>query len=106
MVPGLSLLFWSLLLFVKEKTSPLPMVPTRKLVFSGPYRWTRNPMYLAMTLVYTGTTLLFELTWALFLLPLVLLALTALVVRKEERYLEEKFGEDYVAYKERVRRWL
>src|SRR3712207_5740130 len=50
LVPGFGLVFWSLWLFLRARTSPLPMRPTTALVRSGPYRWTRNPMYLGMLL--------------------------------------------------------
>lgn len=106
LVPGFGLLFWSLLLFFKARTSPLPMVPTTAIVRSGPYRWTRNPMYLAMVLVYAGVALWFDVFWALVLIPLVIWLVNRLIIRKEERYLEERFGEEYRRYKTEVRRWL
>src|SRR5689334_261535 len=71
LVPGLSLVFWSLWLFLRARTSPLPMRPATTLVRSGPYRWTRNPMYLGMLLLYLGVALLFDVTWALLLVPAV-----------------------------------
>ena len=82
------------------------MRPTTSLVFTGPYRWTRNPMYLAMLLLYIGIALLFDIVWALVLTPLVMLLVVRLVIRREERYLEGKFGEEYRQYKGRVRRWI
>lgn len=106
LIPGFGLLFWSLLLFLKARTSPLPMLPTTAIVKSGPYRWTRNPMYLAMLLIYTGVALWFDVFWALPLVPLVIFLVGRLVIRKEERYLEAKFGEEYRRYKAEVGRWL
>lgn len=106
LVPGFGLLLWSLGLFLKARTSPLPMRPTTSLVFAGPYRWTRNPMYLAMLLVYSGTALLFDVFWALLLIPAVMALVVRLVIRREEQYLETKFGEEYWQYKGRVRRWI
>lgn len=106
LLPGFGLLFWSLLLFLKARTSPLPMLPTTAIVRSGPYRWTRNPMYLAMLLIYTGVALWFDVFWALPFVPAVIFLVGRLVIRKEERYLEEKFGEEYRRYKTQVRRWI
>lgn len=106
LVPGFGLLFWSLLLFFKARTSPLPMLPTTAIVRSGPYRWTRNPMYFAMLLIYLGVALWFDVFWALPFVPVVIFLVGRLVIGKEERYLEEKFGEEYRLYKTQVRRWI
>lgn len=103
---GGGLLVWSLWLFLRARTSPLPMRPTTALVGSGPYRWTRNPMYLAMLLVYLGAALLFDVTWALVLSPALVALVNRLVIAREERYLEAKFGEEYRRYKARVGRWV
>jgi len=106
MIAGAALVASALGLFRRAGTDPLPMRPTTALVLSGPYRFTRNPMYLGMALIYLGFALLFDLTWALLLLPLVLLVIRTQVNAREERYLEAKFGEEYRAYRRRVRRWL
>ena len=106
MIAGATLVASALGLFRRAGTDPLPMRPTTALVLSGPYRFTRNPMYLGMALIYLGFALLFDLTWALLLLPLVLLVIRTQVNAREERYLEAKFGEEYRAYRRRVRRWL
>jgi protein-S-isoprenylcysteine O-methyltransferase Ste14 len=82
------------------------MRPTTALVTSGPYRLTRNPMYLGMAFLYAGLALSFGVTWSLAFLPLVLLAVDRLAILREEHYLEAKFGEEYRRYKARVRRWL
>jgi protein-S-isoprenylcysteine O-methyltransferase Ste14 len=88
------------------RTSPNPHRPTTALVFAGPYRFTRNPMYIGLTLMYTGLAIFFQLTWGLALLPVVVLLITRWVIVPEETYLEQKFGDEYVTYKSRVRRWL
>ena len=106
LVPGFGLLLWSLGLFLKARTSPLPMRPTTSLVFAGPYRWTRNPMYLAMLLIYIGTALLFDVFWALVLIPAVMALVVRRVIRREEQYLETRFGDEYRQYRARVRRWI
>lgn len=106
LVPGLGLTFWSLWLFLRARTSPLPMRPATALVRSGPYRWTRNPMYLGLLCLYLGVALLFGVTWALPLAPLVVVLVSRLVIRREEQYLEERFGEEYRRYQGEVRRWI
>ncbi len=90
----------------RARTSVNPSRPTTALLTAGPYRLTRNPMYLAMVIQYVGLALLFNALWAIVLLPLALVIIHFTVIKREERYLEQKFGEDYRAYKARVRRWL
>jgi protein-S-isoprenylcysteine O-methyltransferase Ste14 len=80
LLAGLGTIFWSLLLFLRARTNPLPMRPATALVRSGPYRWTRNPMYLGMLLLYLGVAFLFDLFWPLILAPLVVLAVNRLVI--------------------------
>jgi len=106
LLPGLGLVFWSLLLFLRARTNPLPMRPATSLVRTGPYRFTRNPMYLGMLLIYTGAALLFDVFWALVLIPGLMALVVRLVIRREERYLEATFGEAYRRFKAEVRRWI
>jgi protein-S-isoprenylcysteine O-methyltransferase Ste14 len=86
-------------------TSPNPNRPTAALVVSGPYRFTRNPLYLSMALIYAGIALV-----AASLSVLVLLPVAMVIVNRnamlEEAYLERRFGNAYRAYKARVRRWV
>lgn len=100
------LIVWSVGLFRRAHTSLLPVRPAQALVVQGPYRFTRNPMYLSLLCAYVGVALLTRLIWPVLLLPLVILAVNTLVIRKEEQYLERKFGSAYTAYKEHVRRWI
>lgn len=88
------------------RTSLNPHRPTTALVLSGPFRFTRNPMYVGLTVFYIGLMLVFELTWGLILLPIVVWLITIWVIVPEEKYLEQKFGSDYLDYKSRVRRWV
>jgi len=83
-----------------------PTQPATTIVTEGPFRFTRNPLYLGLTFFYTGMSLLVNSLWMLLLLPFVLLVMTVGVIEREERYLERKFGEQYLTYKRRVRRWL
>src|SRR4051812_18020495 len=88
------------------KTSMIPIRPTKAIVSDGVYRFTRNPMYVSMVVMYVGIALLIRAPWALVLLPLVVFAVDRLVIAKEERYLRGKFGETYTNYCSRVRRWI
>ena len=83
---------------------PSQLVTT--IVTRGPFRLTRNPLYLSLTLLYTGIALLVNSFWAIILLPGVLLLIRFGVINREERYLEQKFGEQYLSYKAKVRRWI
>lgn len=100
------LIFWAVLSFRQAATPMVPYKPTAAIIASGPFALTRNPVYLAMALLYVGITLLVNTVWPLLLLPLVLLTVQRGVIEREERYLEQKFGDEYMSYKSRVRRWL
>lgn len=92
--------------FRKAGTNVRPDQPTTALVTSGVYRYSRNPLYLALTLVYAGIAVAADNLWALaFLLP-ALVVMRYGVIAREEVYLERKFGDDYRRFKARVRRWL
>jgi protein-S-isoprenylcysteine O-methyltransferase Ste14 len=103
---GLCVMLWAVWTFTRARTSVLPFRPATAMVTSGPYRFSRNPMYVGLTLLYVGLSLLTGMAWPLVMLPLALVALTALVIRREERYLEAAFAAEYAAYRSRVRRWL
>jgi protein-S-isoprenylcysteine O-methyltransferase Ste14 len=83
-----------------------PYEPVSTIVVDGPYRFTRNPLYLAAALIYAGIAVRFNALWAALLLPLVLGVVQRGVIEREERYLERKFGEEYIRYKAQVRRWI
>jgi protein-S-isoprenylcysteine O-methyltransferase Ste14 len=76
------------------------------LVTTGPFQFSRNPLYVSLTLLYLGIAIAAQSLWALALLIVVLAVMQRSVVRREEHYLEQKFGADYLRYKERVRRWI
>lgn len=81
-------------------------LPVTALVTDGLYGLSRNPIYVGMSALYIGLSLLFDNPWALaFLIP-ILLVMRIGVIAREERYLEHKFGEAYTTYKAKVRRWL
>jgi len=96
----------AMLRFRSARTSPNPTRPTTALVTSGPYRFTRNPMYLGMAALYAGLALALGAIWSLALLPAVIAVVDRKVIPGEERRLEAKFGGQYAAYRERVNRWL
>lgn len=93
-------------LFRRARTSILPVKPVTTLVVAGPYRFTRNPMYVGVAGLYLGLALWFDVFWALVVLPAVIATVRLYVIPREERYLERKFGPEYLAYKARVRRWI
>lgn len=76
------------------------------IVDSGPYRLSRNPMYVAWTMIYFGTAILVNTWWLLILLPAVIIFTHYVVIRHEEQELEQKFGDEYREYRGRVRRYL
>jgi protein-S-isoprenylcysteine O-methyltransferase Ste14 len=92
--------------FRRAGTSPIPFKPTTALVAVGPYRFTRNPMYLGMACLYVALAFALGIVWALAVLPAVLAVVDRVVIAREEHYLAAKFGERYLDYKRRVRRWL
>ncbi len=105
-VASVSLAASSLIMFLRAHTSPLPIKPTSALVTNGPYRFSRNPMYLSLVLLYIGLALWLDIFWVLVLAPIVIISVQYFVIVREERYLERTFGQEYLFYKARVRRWL
>ena len=83
-----------------------PTQPTTTLITTGPFRFSRNPIYLSFVLLYAGLAVLFNTLWAILLLPVVLQLMNWGVIEREEAYLERKFGAQYRTYTQRVRRWL
>src|SRR5438094_9706661 len=103
---GVARAIWFLLSMRRAGTPVDPREAPTALVQAGPFRYTRNPGYVAFTLTYLGVSLLAGARWPLILLPAVLVIVDRGVIRREERYLEERFGSDYIGYRRRVRRWL
>jgi protein-S-isoprenylcysteine O-methyltransferase Ste14 len=92
--------------FRRAHTNIDPRRPALVLVETGPYRFTRNPMYVGFLLLFAGIGLIASLDWSLPLLPLLWLALDRLVVVHEESYLSRKFGAPYDDFRATTRRWL
>jgi protein-S-isoprenylcysteine O-methyltransferase Ste14 len=80
--------------------------PVPRLTTEGPFRYSRNPSYLALAAIYAGVAFLRNSLWAMLLLALVIMVIQREVIEREERYLERTFGEEYLDYKGRVRRWV
>jgi protein-S-isoprenylcysteine O-methyltransferase Ste14 len=102
----LLLAVWAARTFRRRQTPVNPLGEVADIVDEGPFAYTRNPMYLALTVMYVGGALLFRLPWAWVLLIPVFLALHLGVILPEEKYLAARFGEPYLRYKARVRRWI
>ncbi len=102
----LGLGLWSVILFRRSGQSVSPGTKTPEIVERGPFRITRNPMYLQMVLACLGFSVILSNLWILALKPVCGLILQRFSILPEEAYLERKFGEPYLDYKRRVRRWL
>jgi protein-S-isoprenylcysteine O-methyltransferase Ste14 len=103
---GLSLIVLAHRRFKQTGQNPVPWTPSPELVLQGPYRFTRNPMYLGITLIQVGFGLAINNFWICLLAAPALLVVHFIAVLPEERYLAEKFGENYKAYRAKVRRYL
>ena len=103
---GVLLLGWFELAMRQADTPSSPYKPVERIAKEGPFRYTRNPGYLAMAMIYSGIASLANALWAVLLLPVALLVIQRGVIEREERYLEGKFGEEYLSYKAQVRRWI
>ncbi|HMB90540.1 MAG TPA: isoprenylcysteine carboxylmethyltransferase family protein [Rhodothermales bacterium] len=103
---GVAHILSSAALFARSRTTIVPHRRASVIVQRGAYRWTRNPMYLGLALIYVGVSALFAALWPLLLLPLPVLVMNCRVIPMEERQMAEAFGADYGAYTARVRRWL
>lgn len=103
---GAGIAAWCLILFRKSETTTTPGETSRALITRGPYRFTRNPMYVGLTLAYLGEMGILGQVWPLLPLALTLGYLNAVVIPVEELRLRERFGAEYDRYAARVRRWL
>jgi len=90
----------------RARTTVLPNAGSDNLVTCGVFGWSRNPIYVANTILILGLALALRWGWLVLLAPVCVAAVTALAIRREERHLEIRFGDAYRAYKQRVRRWL
>lgn len=105
-VTGATVALWGKRVMEAAGTNVNPALPSTAIVTSGPFRFTRNPLYLSMLGLYLGAALATNAAWLLILLVPLLAILHFGIVLREERYLEAKFGEPYLVYKLQVRRWI
>ena len=103
---GVGMAIWGARTFQEAGTNISPHDPATALVEDGPYQYTRNPIYIGMTAVYSGITLLLNNLWGFLLLPGVLAVIQRGVIEREEAYLRATFGDAYDEYTERIPRWL
>lgn len=105
-VAGVALALAAALTFRRVGTGLEPGTRATTLVTTGPYRWSRNPIYVGMTAVSAGLALVLNALWILLTLLVVIAVVQQGVIRHEERYLSDRFPHEYGAYRARVRRWL
>ncbi len=105
-VSGLVFGIWPVKQFTRTGQDVKPWTTTPEIVVSGPYKFTRNPMYLMMLLVCFGFSIILDEAWVLVLTPICAMTIYLIAIRHEEVYLEEKFGGSYREYKRKVRRWI
>jgi protein-S-isoprenylcysteine O-methyltransferase Ste14 len=105
-VIGLAVAFSALGIFRKRSTTTIPFETPTSLVTSGPYRFTRNPMYVGLTLIYLGVAGTRAEIWPVIVLPVLFAYVNFVVIPVEERRLHDVFGDAYAQYGARVRRWL
>lgn len=110
---GAPLLFGGSLIIIFSKKELIrlgqpsePRKPTTRIVREGLYKYSRNPMYTGLALCYAGLGIAIDKPWLLILLVPTVIIVHLLLIRPEERYLEEKFGEEFIQYKKTVRRWM
>jgi protein-S-isoprenylcysteine O-methyltransferase Ste14 len=103
---GIALALWAVGLFARRRTTIVPHGVASTLVVRGPYRRTRNPMYVSLLIIYVGVTV-WTGTWIAFtLVGLPLLVLERVIIPMEEAQLGARFGGSYATYRDRVRRWF
>ena len=106
LLPGIAVMVWGARTFTRADTPLIPFETSTVLVSSGPFRFTRNPMYLGMTLILCGSALLFGSLAPLLSVVLFFLIIRGQYVIPEENMMKELFGDEYLLYCSRVRRWL
>jgi protein-S-isoprenylcysteine O-methyltransferase Ste14 len=97
---------WAMTCFRRHHTSIVPVKPTTALIIKGPFRFTRNPLYLGMVLLYAGVAFWLDALWPFVLLLPLIVVIQVYAIAREERYLERLYGDPYRDYCRRVRRWI
>ena len=106
LIVSLFFMVTSLRQFFISKNTLIPIKPASSLQTNGIYSITRNPMYVGLALVYLGISCFVGNWWNIILFPLLLLIVQEYIIKREEKYLVRRFGQEYVVYKTKVRRWL
>lgn len=97
---------WSLLIFKRAKTTTTPGESSKQLILKGPYRFSRNPMYVSLLLAYLGEAAFLNQIWPVIVLPLLLAYIDRIVIPLEEGVLANDFGKQYTDYCKTVGRWI
>lgn len=105
-IVGLLFNFPALQQFFKTKNTLITIKPATSLQTTGIFAVSRNPMYISLILIYSGISFIFGNWWSFILLPLLFLVVQEYIIKREEKYLERRFGQNYSDYKLKVRRWL
>ena len=105
-IAGVILNLWTDNLFKKHNTTVKPYLKPSHFISKGPFRISRNPMYLGMLIILAGTSILFRSIILLIPSFLYLLVMNIFYIRKEETYLLEQFGDEFLSYKKKVRQWI
>lgn len=105
-LPAVGIALWALLTFRRADTAIEPWEPARHLVTHGPYAYTRNPMYVSLTLLTAAIAVAVDFPWALLLVPVAVLVTDQHVIAREEIHLRHMFGSAYRDYCTRTRRWV
>lgn len=103
---ALALSAWAIATFRRLQTPVIPRHPARVIAEEGPYRLTRNPMYLGFAVMYLGFAFVVNSLWPLLFLPEAIALTYVFAIKREEQYLTREFGDAYTAYRARVRRWI
>ena len=103
---AIAIALWALIQFHREGTDVRPDRPDDVLLTSGPYRYSRNPLYIVLTLAQVTAAVWLNSLWVLLLTAVSIVVISRYAIAREEQYLEKVFGQDYLDYKKRVRRWL
>ncbi len=106
MMAGVGLVLWATLQFPRHRTSIRPDRGSDALVFAGPFAFSRNPIYLGEALALAGAGISYNIGWLVVGVPVFMVLVTQLAIRREEAYLERRFSGAYTDYKAHVRRWL
>jgi protein-S-isoprenylcysteine O-methyltransferase Ste14 len=105
-VVGLGILLLCAVMYRSAKTSILPHTADSNMIETGPFGWSRNPIYLSMLLIFIGISFIADAPAALLFIIPTYLALRYYVIAREEAYLTRRFGDEYTSYQSRVRRWF